>query len=463
MKLNLKNSRGVLIGALLSCIIFSCSDDDNGNKAQIDYSTPDDIKLQLDKHLRINELTYDENGSAIDPYEVVIRFTNPGSFPSLQEKQQYLNNLGDEIAPGLILGNAIPCMCGDELMLASLDQTVADQEGGIIEVKPKLASTSGGVVEVTYNFYTYDELDQAPSTGTDAVKGNGQLSGTNDIMIAVLDSGIDSGANSEIQSFIWDMPSLRDFCLDQSFTTTGSFIGLDFIDYDTSPFDDHSHGTHVTNILYQDLSKIQNTTGNFFKYVIAPMKTHDQNGIGKYFSGVCAMYTAVKLGANVINASWGFYGLDEASLMEEAIEFAAQNNTVIVAGAGNNAFDLAERPFFPAYFGATHENVISVGAFDNPGIVLANFSNYHSTENLNVIAPGVDVQSYVPVWWEGSDQTQQLKSGTSMAAPQVSASVAYEIFQGKSIPEINSFLENQNFEVSFNGYNYVVYKVEDYY
>ncbi len=94
---------------------------------------------------------------------------------------------------------------------------------------------------------------------------------------------------------------------------------------------------------------------------------------------------------------------------------------LFVAAAGNNGQDLdnVSRPSIPASFDLP--NILSVAAVDNTG-QLASFSNYGET-SVDVAAPGVDIASTFPDY-DGNDAGYYWLSGTSMAAPHVSAIAA---------------------------------------
>jgi len=61
-----------------------------------------------------------------------------------------------------------------------------------------------------------------------------------------------------------------------------------------------------------------------------------------------------------------FAGQSNSSLPGEAVEYAEKHNVFIAAAAGNSS---SEQMFFPAAF----ETVISVGAIDADGMLLARY------------------------------------------------------------------------------------------
>ena len=99
--------------------------------------------------------------------------------------------------------------------------------------------------------------------------------------------------------------------------------------------------------------------------------------------------------------------------MEKAIKNAIKNNILVVCAAGNEGDGNAD--IFEYSYPASYVDVISVGAVDKKGVP-AEFSN--SNLVVDLVAPGVDVISTYP-----NNQFASL-SGTSMAAPHVSGSLA---------------------------------------
>ncbi|OAA29711.1 hypothetical protein AT15_01330 [Kosmotoga arenicorallina S304] len=199
-------------------------------------------------------------------------------------------------------------------------------------------------------------------------------------------------------------------------------IGYDFIDNDSDPTDPDSlsyyHGTHVSGIIS---ALTDNSEG------IAGVCWGGENGIkllpiralsafeGDGYSIASGIVYAVEHGAKVINLSLG--GPDD-ELVKDAIEFAYENDVIVVASSGNDATDTL---LFPAAYPQT----IAVGATDIHDDK-AWYSNYGS--NLDLLAPGGDVIGGILSTY-ATDSYAYL-AGTSMAAPQVSAAAALLISAG---------------------------------
>src|SRR5436190_23180268 len=123
----------------------------------------------------------------------------------------------------------------------------------------------------------------------------------------------------------------------------------------------------------------------------------------------CINYARSK-GAKVINASWGWYGENSASL-RDAIQSLRSAGVIFVAATGNNGNNNDTRPLYPASFNL--DNIVAVAAttrFDEK----ADWSNYGAT-TVDLGHPGLDILSC----WNTTDMTYHYMSGTSQATPHV--------------------------------------------
>jgi len=134
--------------------------------------------------------------------------------------------------------------------------------------------------------------------------------------------------------------------------------------------------------------------------------------LGSSSAAIKAIQYAKTRGAKVINASWG--SADCSLTLKAAIESLATDQILFVAAAGNNGSNIDLYPSYPASYGLA--GVLSVAA-STINFATANFSNY-SSNTVHVIAPG---QQILSTYKNGS---QQVLSGTSMAAPLVSGAAA---------------------------------------
>lgn len=200
---------------------------------------------------------------------------------------------------------------------------------------------------------------------------------SSEIIVAVLDTGIDTSNET-----------LKDRLVK----------GYDAVDEDDSYGDKDGHGTHVAGII------ALNTPLNV---KIMPIKVFDDENNSVDSNIVTGIYYAVNNGAKVINMSLG--GEGKSSYLEKAVRYAISKGVILVVSSGNNAHDM--NYYYPASF----EEVITVGATGQNGDLLY-YSN--TGEDLDLCAPGEKIIStYL------NDEMKAM-SGTSMASPFVSATVA---------------------------------------
>ncbi len=148
-----------------------------------------------------------------------------------------------------------------------------------------------------------------------------------------------------------------------------------------------------------------------------------------------AIIDAVDIGVNVINLS---ISILSSTAINNAIQYAINNNVVVVAASGN---DYSSSVSYPA----SNNNVIAVGATTSSN-TRASFSNY-GTE-LDIVAPGVDIYSTKP------NDNYDDESGTSFAAPQVSATAALLLSIDNTLTpqEVRNIIESTAQKVG--GYSY---------
>jgi len=132
---------------------------------------------------------------------------------------------------------------------------------------------------------------------------------------------------------------------------------------------------------------------------------------------------AADRGAQVINVSLGGYG--DSTVLQQAVGYASQHGSVVVAAAGNDSYTQLAIP-------AAYQGVISVGSVD-ANDRQAYFSN--SGQGLQLSAPGVGV---ITAW---DTNMIALASGTSQSSALVSAAAAAYIGWGVSPGNVAARLE----------------------
>jgi len=236
--------------------------------------------------------------------------------------------------------------------------------------------------------------------------------GDDDVVIAVLDSGVDY-THPDLANNIWSRPATVPAYQDDSIGTIQDLQGYNAIENNADPMDQNGHGTHCAGIIGAEGGNNIGIAGVNWTVRIMPLKFMNAGGFGTTKDAVEAINYVIdrrKAGVNVkvISASWGSTMKSQA--LEDVIRKAYDAGILFVAAAGNATTDNDRTPHFPSSYNVP--NVISVAALDRNDH-LASFSNY-GAKSVAIAAPGVDILS---TWLDGEYEE---KSGTSMATPVVS-------------------------------------------
>ncbi len=229
----------------------------------------------------------------------------------------------------------------------------------------------------------------------DAVEAWAISTGSSDVVIAVIDSGVAinstiSTGHPEMAGNIWLNTGETD-CSNGVDDDSNGYIddcfGWDFVDDDNDPMDYKGHGTHVAGTIAAVGNNGQGISGVMWNASIMPLRFLDSTGSGSTADAISAILYANANGAHVINNSWGGGGYSQA--LSDAI---SASNAVVVCAAGNSGTNNDSTPFYPASY--TSDNIISVAATDKNDKI-ASFSNYGAT-SVDVAAPGVSIYSTLP-------------------------------------------------------------------
>ena len=166
--------------------------------------------------------------------------------------------------------------------------------------------------------------------------------------------------------------------------------------------DDNSHGTHMAGIIAARSIPTKPLSGFDTKAKIMAIKIFDANGVGTQADSAMAIRYAADMGAKIINCSWSYFKMN--TVLREAVVYATQKGSLVVAAAGNAGSTLLEYP-------AAIPNVIAVGSVNNDN-ARSSFSSIG--DHLFCSGYGESVYSSIPGGQYG------FKSGTSQATAMLS-------------------------------------------
>ncbi len=242
----------------------------------------------------------------------------------------------------------------------------------------------------------YSEQWAIDNTGIDinACNAWNKTTGNNNIILAIIDRGIDNGHME--------------------------FTGINFAEsYDaedrTSPAQLHgNHGTHVCGIIGSNHN--QASIAGVAPGLSIMEISHSMEFISTISEDLATgINWAVQNGAHILNNSWGdqggaFYNNLHSELLEDAIDNALNNGrdglgAIVVFASGNNSPAID----YPAYY---RPEILVAGSIASSG-QRSSFSGFGN--NLDIVAPGSAILSTT------MNNQYASWSGTSMAAPHISA------------------------------------------
>jgi len=245
------------------------------------------------------------------------------------------------------------------------------------------------------------------------------------VVVAILDTGVDYN-HPDLADNIWSNPGETHNGIDDDHNGyIDDLRGWDFSGGngagDNNPMDTHGHGTHCSGIVAGIINNDRGIAGTVPDVkIMAVSMAMDFTVAG----GTQAIIYAADNGADVISMSWGMAW--PIPLLKDALNYAREQGTVLIASAGN---DGVQRVNYPAGFDAT----IAISASNSDDLV-TEWSTYGP--NVELCAPGLSILSLRAAGTDmysdhGEplvhiiDNDYYLASGTSMSGPYAAAVAAY--------------------------------------
>lgn len=354
------------------------------------------------------------------PGEILVKLKKGTGFHQLKNTAQF-KNLEIKTRFG-----TLSHLKGREYLLLKINDTEPNTETAIVESLSKLPEVESASLNYTRRLFAIpnDPLFERqwglrntgqiasvtsgiPGADIDAPAGWDINTGSPDVVIAVIDTGVDY-LHEDLWENMWVNPGETpgNGIDDDGNGYIDDVYGYDFAadvfgNNDNNPMGVNSHGTHVAGIIAAKGNNGIGVAGVCWDAKIMAIKafrpttpnplvyTSDEIEAFEY---IITMKTQYNVNVAAINCSFG--GLVEVDAERDVIEEAGNAGIIVVAAAGNGGDDEVgdnndQTPEYPASYDLP--NVISVAATDSSD-ELADFSNF-GADSVDIAAPGTEIQS----------------------------------------------------------------------
>ena len=268
----------------------------------------------------------------------------------------------------------------------------------------------------------------------DAPEAWDMTTGDRNILIAVIDTGIDR-QHPDLNPNLWQNPGEAVNGVDDDGNGyVDDFYGWDFAQDDNLPDDGNGHGTYMSSIIGARGHGAIQVAGLNWQVSLMVLGAFDNQGASKTSTIVEAIRYAVDNGADIINASYGAMGgANQGSLAFDRLEYdaydyARQNGVLVIAAACNQGKDNdRSTSCVPASYDLG--NIIAVAATDQSDR-LADFSNFGSN-SVDLAAPGVNIAA--SLWDNYEVGTVTIIDGTSIASAFVSGAAGLVLARARDL------------------------------
>lgn len=270
-----------------------------------------------------------------------------------------------------------------------------------------------------YGLINIGQTGGTPDADTDADEAWDLTTGSSEVVVAVLDSGIDY-THPDLAANMWVNPgeipgNKKD---DDGNGFVDDIHGYDIMNNDGDPMDTFGHGTGVAGTIGMVGNNATGSAGVSWNVKLMAVTMRDQ--FMTFADAIRAMdYVTLmrKRGVNVrvANASWGAWDVPSfPKSMKDAVDRMGEAGILFVAAANNQARDVDVQPHYPSGFDSPH--IVSVAATDHNDRY-SSFTNWGAT-TVDLAAAGEFV------WTTGIGNTYTWADGTSFAAPHVAGAAA---------------------------------------
>ena len=281
--------------------------------------------------------------------------------------------------------------------------------------------------------FSYDDLEYGitmqavKDVDMDVPEAWNAYSSDREVIVALLDTGVDY-QHEDLANALWTNPGEipgngKD---DDGNGYIDDVNGWNFYNmnnqicyYDknggASNYNNDDHGTHCAGTIAATANNgigIAGVASNVNVKILPVKVLGGSEGTCTTANIIRGITYAQRMGAQIVNASWGG---DLPNAEDKVLKSAIANSGMLfVCASGNEGTSLDVTPCYPASYSKELDNVISVGSINCDGTI-----SYYSNvgRNLDVLAPGDEIAGLKVGGYE-------YMSGTSMAAPMVSAIAA---------------------------------------
>lgn len=226
--------------------------------------------------------------------------------------------------------------------------------------------------------------------------------GTREIVVAVIDTGIDVN-HPDIKNNLWKNPGETGFDKtgkdrasngvdDDGNGLIDDVHGWNFVSNNKDLADNHGHGTHIAGIIGAEGGNGIGISGVSPRVSLMILKYYDPktDGTDNLKNTIRAIRYAIEKKAKIINYSGG--GMEFSEEEKQVVQEAQRAGSLFVAAAGNEYSNSDKAHYYPANYNL--DNIVSVTAM-NPGAEVLKSSNF-GVRTVHLAAPGENIFSTLP-------------------------------------------------------------------